>query len=203
MAFSLQTSATAFEREITRLSQILTDMPRTAVSRYALHEIVLIRASAVWEETLAGFAYKIACGAKFTSGSADSVVLASRSLVAARNSMLTKGGQLERPRPYLKWTKARFIGQSVEGVIGPTSHYLTVCRAHGPIIAEIFDVRNHAAHRNRSSNASYLYWVSQTYGQPIHKPVGWYLSTVNLNPVPKIDQYFTQMRAIIGQLLAG
>jgi hypothetical protein len=203
MRVSLSTSEQKLSKELFRLSQILLDMPKTAASRYALTEIVLIRATAVFETVIADIAYKIACGARFATGAPDLVLVPTISLVAARNSMLTKGGTLSAARSNLSWSRAKHIAESVDGVLDNSGHFLTICRRHGSIIAEMFDVRNHAAHRNQSSKRKYLTHVRAIYGHERKIEVGRFLSTTNLLTVPKIDQYFAAMAAIVREIIAG
>ena len=203
MRVSLSTSEQKLSKELIRLNQILLDMPKTAASRYALTEIVLIRATAVFETVIADIAYKIACGARLGTGTIDLVLMPTASLVAARNSMLKKGGSLLLARSNLSWSRARLISESVEGVLDDKGHFLTVCRRHGSIIAEMFDVRNHAAHRNLSSKKKYLFHVRALYGHERKIEVGRFLSSTNLLATPKINQYFAAMAAIIREIIAG
>ena len=84
MAFSLAATQRDVVQQIDRLLKILADMPITSQSRYALAEIVLIRAASVFEGAIADLAYKVACGATFPDGSLDKVLVQSRSMSAAR-----------------------------------------------------------------------------------------------------------------------
>lgn len=203
MRVSLSRSEDALAKELLRLNQILLDMPKTAASRYALTEIVLIRATAVFESVIADLAYKIACGARLDSGVVDLILVPKSSLVAARNSMLTQGGVLVHPRSNLSWTRAKHIAESVKGVLDINGHFLSICRRHGPIIAEMFDVRNHAAHRNQSSRRKYMMHVHALYGHERKIEVGRFLSSTNLLTTPKVSQYFASMRAIVREIIAG
>lgn len=203
MHVSLSRSEHALAKELLRLNQILLDMPKTVASRYALTEIVLIRATAVFESVIADLAYKIACGACLDSGVADLILAPKSSLVAARNAMLSQGGLLPRPRSNLSWTRANHIVESVKGVLDTNGHFVTICRQHGPIIAEMFDVRNHAAHRNQSSRRKYMIHVRVLYGHERKIEVGRFLSSTNLLTTPKIIQYFASMRAIVREIIAG
>jgi hypothetical protein len=203
MNLSLTKDSDRLHKEVVRLKRILNDMPSTAVSRYALAEIVLIRATAVFEDVISKIAYKLACGAQLNNGHRDSVISQCHSLSAARVSMLSAGGSLPRPKLFLKWTKASYISQSVQGVLGQDSHYLNVCRRHGAIIAEIFEVRHHAAHRNTSSKTKYMSWVRRLYGHNRRIEVGRFLITTNLTNVSRIQLYFLSMEIIINDIVSG
>lgn len=203
MHVSLAASERDLTKELARLGKILQDMPQTSASRYALAEIVLIRATALFEHNLATVAYKLACGARFDSGAGDIILAPARSFVSARRTMLNKNGALPSPRPNLSWTRAKHIAESVEGVIGTDSHYLRICRRHGSLIAEMFDVRNHAAHRNQSSKRKYMMHVRAVYGHERRMEVGRFLLSTNLLRVSRIDAYFQFMKIIVRDIKAG
>jgi len=203
MSFSLERTNNKVKADIGRLRQILDDMPMTANSRYALAEIVLIRASAVFEDALAEIAYKLACGAEFRNGRSENLSAVHRSRISARIAMLCDGGAKATPANYLKWTKAKYIGQSVKGVLDPNGPYITITRRFGQEIAEIFAVRNHAAHRNSSSRTGYMLWVKQQYGQERRLRLGYFLLTTNLRPTSNIQRYLTQILVITDDLVAG
>jgi hypothetical protein len=178
-------------------------MPVTAMSRYALSEIVLIRAASIFEESLATVACKLACGAKFSNGHGDKILVISQSILGAQTSMRLQGGARTKPRVYLKWTRAKYIRASTKGVLDPTSHYLDTCQKFGSAIDEIFEVRNHAAHKTSSTRRNYLKWVKAQYGQERNLQLGYFLLTKNLTPTPNIERYLTSIRVIVDDLVAG
>jgi hypothetical protein len=203
VAFSLVTTEKSVNLHLDRLERILADMPATALSRYALAEIVLIRAAFIFEEAVANLAYKLACGAPFPTGAPDGVLVHSNSLAAARMSMRMQGGIRIIPKDQLKWTRVRYISQSVAGVLDPASHYLSTCTKFGVTIAEIFEVRNHAAHKSSSTRRNYLKWVKNQYGQERNLQLGYFLLTQNLSPVANINRYITSIRVIVHDIAAG
>lgn len=203
MAFSLAATEKSVNAHLDRLVRILADMPATALSRHALAEIVLIRAAFIFEEAVANLAYKLACGAQFPNGNPDAVLVQSNSLAAARMSMRMQGGARATPKDYLKWTRVRYISQSVSGVLDPTSHYLTTCSKFAAPIAEIFDVRNHAAHKSSSTRRNYLKWVKNQYGQERNLQLGYFLLTQNLSPIANINRYITSIRVVVHDIAAG
>lgn len=203
MAFSLPATKREVHTRLNQLSRILDDMPATALSRYALSEIVLIRACSIFEFALANMASKIACAGPFENGKTDAVILRCRSLEHARQSMLSEGGVRVPPKSNLKWTRASYINESVTGVIEPASHFVSRCRAYGSQIAEIFEVRNHAAHKNSSSRKKYLKWVKAQYGHERNLQVGYFLLTVNLSPTPNIKRYIRTIGIIVDDIVAG
>lgn len=203
MHLSLPRTAEAAAAEVKRLRQILLDMPATAPSRYALAEIVLIRAAAILERSIAELAYKIACGAIFVNGNRDNILITCRSIQSARTIMLHDNGVRPIAKSNLKWTRASSINDSVSCIIDKNSHFVLSCQRYGSHIKEIFDVRNHAAHRNSSSRKKYHDWVVQQYGQDRNIQIGYFLLTTNLNPICNIDRYLTYCTIIIDEIVAG
>jgi len=88
-------------------------------------------------------------------------------------------------------------------VLDPTSHYVDTCQRVGPTIAEIFEVRNHAAHKNSSSRMNFQKWVKAQYGQERQLQLGYFLLTRNLAPTSNIERYLTSIRVIIRDLVSG
>lgn len=203
MAFSLAATERELNVHLDRLHRILNDMPSTALSRYALAEIVLIRAASLFEGALATLAYKLACGAQFPSGNPDLVLVQSHSLSSAQMSMRLEGGARADPKLNLKWTRSRFIIQSVSGVLDPAGHYVQTCQKFGSVIAEIFEVRNHAAHKSGSTREKYLKWVRIQYGHERNLQLGYFLLTQNLSPTPNIIRYLRSIRVVIADIANG
>ena len=117
--------------------------------------------------------------------------------------MRLEGGEREVPKDYLKWTRSSYISDSVKGVISPASHYTKTCQRFGTQIAELFEVRNYAAHKNHTSRQNFLKWVKVQYGQERNLQLGYFLLTRNLNETPNIERYLTNIRVIINNLVSG
>ena len=200
---SLDRSRLKAAQDITKLRSILSDMPTTAPSRYALAEIVLIRCAAILENTIAEVAYKICCGAQFRDGSTDTIAVRCTSLANARITLLSENGNRARPKSNLSWTKSSSIIESTKSVIDELGHFATNCRNHGSNIAEIFDVRHYAAHQNASSRAKFQTRVRQQYGQYRKVQLGYFLLTVNLRPMSNLERYLRTVPVIIDDLTAG
>ena len=203
MPFSLPATEREVNSQLDRLASILADMPATALSRYALAEIVLIRAASVFEDALAKLAYKLSCGAEFPDGTTDKIIVQSRSLIGARMAMRSEGGTRTVLKDYLKWTKSSHIAGSVNGVLDPQGHYVKTCQQFGSPIAEIFEVRNHAAHKNAGSRKNYLKWVKAQYGQERNIQLGYFLLTQNFSPMPNISRYISSIRIMVGNIVSG
>lgn len=200
---SLQRTRLSAARNMARLQSILQDMPITAQSRYALAEIILIRAAAILENSIAEIAYKLACGARFANGNREQLTVICSSLSNARITMLSENGARAQPKGSLRWTKAAHVIESTKCVIDDGGAFATSCRVHGQIIAEIFDVRHYAAHRNKSSRAKYQKWVRSQYGQERPIQLGYFLLTRNLRPTANLDRYLRTIPVVIADLCAG
>ena len=178
-------------------------MPSTAQSRYALAEIVLIRCAAILENSTAEIGYKICCGAAYRNGTQENLSLRCTSLSNARLTLLSENGARTPPKTNLKWTRGSDIIRSTKSVIDETGKFAAACRQHGASIAEIFDVRHYAAHRNTTSRAKYRTRVRQIYGQDRNIQLGYFLLTENLRPISNLSRYLRTTPVIIDDLTAG
>lgn len=203
MAFSLERSRAKAHTDIAKLRAILGDMPATAQSRYALAEIVLIRCAAILENSTAEIAYKICCGAEYRNGLTENIATRCTSLSNARGTLLSENGTRTSPKANLKWTKGADIVRSTKSIIDETGAFATAARQHSAIIAEIFDVRHFAAHRNASSRAKFKMRVRQVYGQNRNIQIGYFLLSVNLRPMSNLERYLRTVPVIIDDLTSG
>lgn len=178
-------------------------MPATAESRYALAEIVLIRCAAILENSTAEIAYKICCGAQYRNGVSEQIATRCTSLANARNTLLSENGTRTRPKTNLKWTRGGDIVKSTKSMVAETGAFASAARQHGSIIAEIFDVRHYAAHRNASSRAKFKRQVRHVYGQDRNIRLGYFLLTVNLRPMSNLERYLRTVPIIVDDLTAG
>jgi hypothetical protein len=188
------------ESESQKLESIIHDMASFPTrNQYLVSEIILIRLAAVFEHALAEIAYKIVAGALYCDGSSASLLHSCNSVSASRSAMLTVGRQ--RQAQWLKWTRSKFIKESTQFVIDPSDHYRLRCNVFGPNLAEIFKVRNFAAHRTPSARIEFNEVVLSIYGRRRKLQIGQFLLSTNLVQVPNINRYFIEVRSIINDLV--
>lgn len=197
---SLAVTRLYVETEIRKLEEALQGVVSLpAQTQYLVAEILLIRATSVFETAIAEVAYKIAAGAYYLDGSIPSILFPCRSLLASRNAMLNHGRN--RAMSSLKWTRAKFIRSSTEFVIDPNDHYQQRCSALGGQISELFIVRNYAAHRSASSRRDFKSVISNIYGRPRKMYLGQFLLSKNYVAMPNLIRYLIEIKAIIDDVV--
>ena len=199
MAPSLANTRQRVDNEIQRLETILGGMTGIPANlQYFVAEIVLIRTASILEIAITEIAYKVAAGASYLDGSVPTLLINCRSISGAKTAMLTVGHA--KPKQNLKWTRARFITESVRNVIGPNDNFCVTCTNFGSQISEIFKVRNFAAHRNKTSRSEFHQVIRAVYGHDLSSQLGYFLLSSNYVPVPNLRRYLVQTRVIINDL---
>lgn len=185
--------------DLKKLSEVLSETNTLPIRvQYLIAETVLLRATSVLETVLSECAFKLAAGAIYLDGSHPALLQRCSSMSNARQNMLSAGRS--RPRQYLKWTRAKYIKESVRYVISPTDHYVTICERHGGVIAQIFKVRNFAAHRNTSSRQEYKEAVREVYGRYRPISLGQFLLSKHYVVRPNLQRYLIEARALVNEL---
>lgn len=174
----------------------VADMP--ARVQFLVAEVLLLRLTSILEGSIAEVAFKIASGATYLDGETPKILVPCTSIVNARTKMLAEGR--DRARQNLKWTRAKFIKDSVRHVVDPADHYLATCTNYGSMLAQMFKVRNFVAHRNASSRVEYREAIREVYGRERKLAVGPFLLSNNYVPIPNLDRYIIQTRAFMREL---
>jgi hypothetical protein len=101
----------------------------------------------------------------------------------------------------LKWTRAKFIKESVSQTINSADNYVAVCDMFGSEIAEIFSVRNHAAHRSPSSRQEFNAVVQRVYGRSRNISLGTFLISPQIVVMPNLPRYIGEIRVIVKEIV--
>jgi hypothetical protein len=196
LAPSLEVTRRFIDSEISRLEAMLRDARGFPASlQYLMAEMILIRAASLLESALAEIAYKIAAGSLYLDGSTPQLLSPCRSMSAARTAMLTIGRAKQVQS--LKWTRTKFISWSVGHVINPTDHYVVSCTNFGSRLAEIFKVRNFAAHRTNTAKTDFKEVVRTVYGRSRNIQLGYFLLSTNYVQVENLVRYLVEIRTIV------
>lgn len=163
-------------------------------------EVILLRLFSILEITLKETALKVACKAPYRNGILPSLLKKCNSLSDAENQF-TNHNRSSPAR--LKWTNASFIKDSVKKVIPPTEPYRTNLVIHGSTLEEMRKVRNHVAHRARSTFTSYMDVVNMTLGAKLNIQPGPFLTSTKRIPRAKIDFYLGASKIILNDVTNG
>ena len=169
--------------------------------QYFIAEVIMLRLFSILEQTIAEVAYKLVAGGKYLNGN-DPILAASANSVSGARTLLLSHGR-SRPVQNLKWTKSRFIRQSVQHVIDVSDAYVVNAQVHGYTIDEMRKVRNHLAHRNASTRREYNMVIRNIYGANIRLQTGPFLVSTKRTAMANIDRYIRESRIIVDDLVKG
>lgn len=163
-------------------------------------EVVLLRLFSIIEISMKETAMKLACQAPYRNGTAPTLFINCRSLIDAENQFIS----YNRTKPArLSWTNAKFIKDSIKKVIPPAESYRTNLIIHGATYEEMRKVRNHVAHRARSTYNNYKIVVNTTFGANLNIQPGPFLTSTKRIPIAKIDYYLGAAKIILNDVTNG
>jgi len=186
---------------IDRLKRYRNDSKTLEVKfQYFIAEIIMLRMFSILEDAIAEIAFKIASGAEYTNGSTPVLLFRAKSIAGARTAMLSFGRT--KPIQSLKWTKSKYIRDSVSNVIDVSEKYIYYCSIYGAQIDEMRKVRNFLAHRSQTSRSDYKQVVRIAYGANAKISPGVFLIS-DRRSAPRIDTYLSTIPIIIKDLAKG
>jgi hypothetical protein len=169
--------------------------------QHFIAEIIMLRLFSIFEETVAEIAYKLAAGANYTNGNPPALHQQAGSISGARSLFLSYGRR--SPVQSLKWTKARYIRESVQHVISSTDPLILNAQYHGNTIDEMRKVRNVLAHNTSSAKSDYRNVVISTYGARVNITPGAFLSTTRRATTANIDRYLIFTKIVLNDMASG
>lgn len=163
----------------------------------ALAELVMIRLFDDFMESIAGIAYRLACGSSYVDGTSVRLLVSpARSSASARNLYRNHNrgaGKYFEP----KWSLSSNILKTTKFVLDPQDPFVAAANAHSLIIADMQSVRNRIAHKNSTSLNKYNTVLRRHYGgTPKGVTPGQLLLTPRVNP-PLLSQYLTSASVVI------
>lgn len=188
--------------QIDRLHQHQLDCEQLeAKYQHFIGEMIMLRLFSIFEDSVAELAYKIAAGAFYSDGTVPALIVKSNRIQDSRALFLTHGRN--RPLDNLRWTKPRFIKDSVGNVIPATESFIINAQAHGQVIDEMRKVRNALAHNSASARLEFKEVVRQIYGFNRSVSPGVFLVSKKHNRVCNLSRYVASVKAVLTQLASG
>lgn len=199
---SLRGDYTAFCSQMDGLVDLCVNVaPLEAKYRKAVAEIALIRGFDLLQGIFLITAAKLVCGATYLNTTGANVLLPTRSQATALTNMTTHGRA--RPKKRMQWSKVSEIKDNCRYVIDTTEHFLTTLTNHSGLIDDMRNVRNRIAHNNSDSRRKYQLVVRHHYGAEMkHISPGTLLLSERF-AARLIDQYLTQSKVLVKQMLKG
>lgn len=190
------------EKQIDRLLQHKVDAEQLeAKYQHFIGEMVMLRLFSIFEDCVAEMAFKLAAGGKYLNGTSPALIARSSRVQDSRALFLTHG--LAKPRANLKWTKARFIRESVENILPPTEKFITNIQNHGQILEEMRQVRNVLAHNSPSARAEFKSVIRRVYGANVSISAGAFLTSTRRSTPCNLNRYLTSTKIILRAMGSG
>lgn len=169
--------------------------------QHFISEMIMLRVFSIFEDTVAEIAYKLVAGAEYVNGTLPVLTTQANSISGSRGIFLSHG----RPRPIqnLKWTKARFIRESVQHVIDINEKYILNAQIHGVTIDEMRKVRNMLAHNTSTAKSDFKLVIRQKYGANINITPGAFLTSTRRHTPCNLNKYITSTRIILSDIASG
>ena len=169
--------------------------------QHFIAEMIMLRLFSIFEDSVSEIAYKLASGAIYVNGSQPNLNSQAGSMAGARGLFLSHG----RPRPVqnLKWTKARYIRESVQHVISNTDPFVNSAQRNGNIIEEMRKVRTMLAHNTSSARSGFKTVIRLTYGANVSITPGAFLSTTRRAPICNLDRYLASTKIVLEDMASG
>jgi len=190
------------DAELARLQQYKKESENLESKyQYFIGAMIMLRLFAIFEDCVAEIAYKIAAGATYSNGAQPVLQVKAKSIGGSRALFLNHNRT--KPIQNLKWTKARFIKESIQYVIPLTEKYFTNVQIHAALIDEMRKVRNVLAHNTSSARAEFRDVVRILYGANINITVGAFLCSTRRTSKSNLDKYISSMRIILNDIAKG
>lgn len=199
---SILTSYNKSISDINILSNYLTGMTSLdAKQQYLIGEVVMLRLFSIFEVTVSDVALKLACGARYRNGNIPIVLTSCRSVSDAHSKMLNYNRR--RPLRYLKWTGVNYINNSILYVLNNSDSFYVNVNHHSLLINEMRVVRNHIAHRTRSTQQQFNSELMRLYGANPRLSMGAFLLATNRQPLANINKYIQATKIIMNDITSG
>lgn len=128
--------------------------------RKIIAELVTVRLAVALENCLSSSFYRLASGTVFEGGRVPLLHTQAASIAKAQTLLLSGGA--------FNWLHGSDVCSALQLAFDPADPCLNNIRSHSSTLAEIRKIRNHIAHRNRTSGSAFRQVVRRIYGQAIN-----------------------------------
>lgn len=128
--------------------------------RKVVAELITVRLAVALENCLSASFYRLASGTPFESGRAPLLHTRANSIAGAQALLLSGGA--------FNWLNGSDLCAALQLAFDPTDPCLNNIRKHSTTLAEVRKIRNHIAHRNRTSGTAFRQVVRRVYGKALN-----------------------------------
>lgn len=166
--------------------------------QHMVAELILLRSFSVVELTLRDVAFKLAVGSPYCDGTPSTPLKICTSLFNAQEEM--RNHNRTKPITNLKWTRGKYIKNSVKFILPDQSPYVTSIEKYSTNIKEMAEVRNFIAHRTASSRENFRKIIRNIYGYQKKVSVGVFLTSQSQTIIPNLERYLIESRLILKEI---
>jgi hypothetical protein len=149
---------------------ILRGRTLDVLSQRLVGELAILYLAISIEQAMEEICLKICCGATYLDGSIPQLNTRCKSNDHAAQQLKSFGRTRRTRIQYMKWLNTRDITQNIQHVVTASDPLFNILAMHANTLELIRVVRNHVAHRSKSTLMQYRLVVQQLYG-PISKAV--------------------------------
>ena len=174
-----------------------------ALSQRLVGELAILYLAISMEQSIEEICLRVCCGASYLDGSVPFLNKRCKSIENAADQLRVFGRQKKYRIQYLKWLNAVDISGNVKHVIQVSDPIFKALAIHSETLDVVRIVRNHVAHRSKSTRDQYRKEVQKIYG-PISKALepGIFLMSPRLKP-PLINSLIIRARVLIKDITRG
>jgi hypothetical protein len=191
----------SFFEETDRLLALLSSISAmAALHRKLIAEIVHLRLTILLENHMKTIFSKLCCGASYIDGTDPLLLLAPlKSAAAAVSAMQT----FNRAKPIqLSWNDGPKIRDSMQHLLDPLDHSISVVRNFGAHFTEMRYIRNHITHKNEGTRTNFRKLVQSYYGANVPGITsGVLLLSERVSKPPLIEVHIRKSRTLIKDIL--
>ena len=192
----------SFQQTVVRLDEVISSSSSLSPGhRKIIAELVLVRLAIGIENALSRAAYKIAAGATFVDGTVANLSAPQATVTRAELFLKTDGGVLAHPKG-IRWLDGGEVARVLLLAVDASDASTTIGARHGGTLSRTRKIRNHIAHRNRTSSTAFQSVVRQVYGAKLNSVTpGTLLLTPKAGSVPLVRQLLIRSRVMMKEFV--
>ncbi len=165
-------------------------------------EMLMLRLFSILETCVRDVAIKVACGTPYRNGINSTPTIRCKSVNDAIEKFKNegRGGQ---PIQNLRFANVSQTNESIKYVINEREPFRVTLSKYGSIYEEMRCVRNHIAHRTKSTSINYKKIVKQRYGANYIIKTSSFLISSKRDGRVRIEDYIRTIRILINEITNG
>ena len=200
-ALNLFDDLSFFSKECNRLNGLILSSGNLAiVHKKLVSEIIMIRLFLLGENTISSVCRKMLCGARYLDGTVPNTLVRASSPNNADTLMRTHGRR--QGTGYLQWGAVSKIRGNIRYTIDNSDPFFLTLSNHNGRLDEMRFVRNHIAHRSRSTAINFRFVVRSHFGG-LRRQIGPSVLLLRKNPSGRtqLEDYILQYGIIVRDLV--